>query len=380
MLTRRSLPCFFPVARILVILTAFSLLASCASRPSAAVLQPVTTTQAAERQIVLLSATNRRPNPTTHGYDTVRSATISYQRYTVSIPQTHKSPEIEYPGSRPDSKHDMLVTDRRNLSKQDFLASAADNVDKTGTTAIFVHGYNYSFQEALFRFAQITADANTGGTPVLFSWPSEGAVTGYVADRDSVLASRDDLRDLLLSVADQPRLKRIVLFGHSMGGFLIMETLRELKLKGRDDVLGKLMVVLAAPDIDADVFETQLDVIGKLKNPIILFVSKDDRALAVSSFIGGERQRIGRLDVNDPAIQAAARKYGVRIIDITSIKGVDGLGHDRYASLAKLGPQLVSSQGQHGASANEVGAFVFDAAGAALSSPFRLASKIVAPR
>jgi len=153
-----------------------------------------------------------------------------------------------------------------------------------------------------------------------------------------------------------------------------------LKLEGRDDVLGKLMVVLAAPDIDADVFETQLDVIGKLKNPIILFVSKDDRALAVSSFIGGERQRIGRLDVNDPAIQAAARKYGVRIIDITSIKGVDGLGHDRYASLAKLGPQLVSSQGQHGASANEVGAFVFDAAGAALSSPFRLASKIVAPR
>ena len=379
MLIRRSLPCLLPVARILVVLTAFSLLASCASRPSAAVLQPVTTTQASEREIVLLSATNRRPNPT-HGYDTVRSATISYQRYTVSIPQTHKSPEIEYPGSRPDSKHDMLVTDRRNLSKQDFLASAADNVDKTGTTAIFVHGYNYSFQEALFRFAQITADANTGGTPVLFSWPSEGAVTGYVADRDAVLASRDDLRDLLLSVADQPRLKRIVLFGHSMGGFLIMETLRELKLEGRDDVLGKLMVVLAAPDIDADVFETQLDVIGKMKNPIILFVSKDDRALAVSSFIGGERQRIGRLDVNDPAIQAAARKYGVRIIDITSIKGVDGLGHDRYASLAKLGPQLVSSQGQHGASANEVGAFVFDAAGAALSSPFRLASKIVAPR
>jgi esterase/lipase superfamily enzyme len=380
MLIRRSLPCLLPVARILVVLTAFSLLASCASRPSAAVLQPVTTTQASEREIVLLSATNRRPNPATNGYDTVRSATLSYQRYTVSIPQTHRSPEIEYPSSRPDSKHDMLVTDRRNLSKEDFLTSAADNVDKTGTTAIFVHGYNYSFQEALFRFAQITADANTGGTPVLFSWPSEGAVTGYVADRDAVLASRDDLRDLLLSVADQPRLKRIVLFGHSMGGFLIMETLRELKLEGRDDVLGKLMVVLAAPDIDADVFETQLDVIGKLKNPIILFVSKDDRALAVSSFIGGERQRIGRLDVNDPAIQAAARKYGVRIIDITSIKGVDGLGHDRYASLAKLGPQLVSSQGQHGASANEVGAFVLDAAGAALSSPFRLASKIVAPR
>ncbi len=376
----RSLPELVSAARMLIILTTLSLSAGCVSRPSPVVLQPVAVNPSIGREIVLLSATNRQPDPAANGYDTVRSAAVSYQRYTVSIPPTHKSPEIEYPGSLPDPKHDMVVTDRSNLSKQDFLASAAANVDKMGTTAIFVHGYNYSFQEALFRFAQITADANTGGTPVLFSWPSEGAVTGYVADRDAVLASRDDLRDLLLSVASQPRMKRIVLFGHSMGSFLIMEALRELKLAGRDDVLGKLMVVLAAPDIDADVFQTQLDVIGKLKNPIVLFVSKDDRALAVSSFIGGERQRIGRLDVNDPAIQAAARKYGVRIIDITSVKGVDGLGHDRYASLAKLGPQLVSSQGQRGASASEVGAFVFDAAGAALASPFRLASKIVAPR
>jgi esterase/lipase superfamily enzyme len=244
---------------------------------------------------------------------------------------------------------------------------------------IFVHGYNYSFQEALFRLAQITADADTGGTPILFSWPSEGAVTGYVVDRDAGLASRDDLRAVLGSLSAQPGIKRVVLFGHSMGGFLIMETLRELKLAGRDDVLRKLVVVLAAPDIDADVFRSQLNVIGKLANPLVLLVSKDDRALAVSSFIGGERQRVGRLDVNDPAVQAAARTYGVRVIDITAVKGVDGLGHDRYASLARLGPQLASMDGQRGASATEVGAFVFDAAGAVVSSPFRLASTIVTP-
>jgi esterase/lipase superfamily enzyme len=380
MLTSRKPSALTALARHLSVVAAFVLLASCASRPDATVLQPVVGKMASGKEVVLLAATNRQPDETTSGFKAVRNNSVSYQRFTVSIPPTHKSPEIEYPGTRPDPKREMVVTSRSTLSKQAFLSSAVAEPDKTGTLGIFVHGYNYSFQEALFRFAQITSDADTGGTPVLFSWPSEGAVTGYVADRDAVLASRDDLRALLISVADQPRIKRVVLFGHSMGGFLIMETLRELKLEGRDDVIGKLMVVLAAPDIDKDVFETQLDVIGKLRNPLVLLVSKDDRALAVSSFIGGERQRIGRLDVSDPTIQTAARKYGVRIIDITSVKDIDGLGHDRYASLARIGPQLVSMEGKRGASANEVGAFVFDAAGAAISSPFRLASTIVAPR
>lgn len=379
MLAHWNGPAAIRLARQLLVAIALGALASCAARPDAAVLQPVAVNGSPGKEIVLLAATNRQPDQTTEGFKSVRGSEMVYRRYAISIPPTHKSPEIEYPGTRPDPKKDMVVTDRRPLSRPEFLSSAAAAPDKTGTVGIFVHGYNYSFQEALYRLAQISADAGTGGTPILFSWPSEGAVTGYVADRDAVLASRDDLRAVLGSLSAQPKTKRIVLFGHSMGGFLIMETLRELKLQGRDDVLRKLVVVLAAPDIDADVFRSQLNVIGKLANPLVLLVSKDDRALAVSSFIGGERQRVGRLDVNDPAVQAAARSYGVRVIDITAVKGVDGLGHDRYASLARLGPQLASMDGQRGASATEVGAFVFDAAGAVVSSPFRLASTIVTP-
>jgi esterase/lipase superfamily enzyme len=372
-------PAALVLTRQFLIVAVLGILTACASRPSAAVLQPVSANSATGKEIVLLAATNRQPDEATNGFKSVRGSAIVYQRYAISIPPTHKSPEIEYPTAHPDPKREMVLTDRRTLSRPEFLSAAAAAPDKTGTVGIFVHGYNYSFQEALFRLAQITADADTGGTPILFSWPSEGAVTGYVADRDAVLASRDDLRAVLGSLSPQPGIKRVVLFGHSMGGFLIMETLRELKLAGRDDVLRKLVVVLAAPDIDADVFRSQLNVIGKLANPLVLLVSKDDRALAVSSFIGGERQRVGRLDVNDPAVQAAARTYGVRVIDITAVKGVDGLGHDRYASLARLGPQLASMDGQRGASATEVGAFVFDAAGAVVSSPFRLASTIVTP-
>jgi esterase/lipase superfamily enzyme len=79
-----------------------------------------------------------------------------------------------------------------------------------------------------------------------------------------------------------------------------MEAARQLKLQGRDDVVGKLQIILAAPDIDVDVFRSHLRDIGTLRNPITLLVSKTDRVLEVSSFIGGERPRVGRIDIDDP--------------------------------------------------------------------------------
>ena len=108
-----------------------------------------------------------------------------------------------------------------------------------------------------------------------------------------------------------------------------------------------------------------------------LFVSKDDRALVASSLIASERPRVGRVDINDPMIKEAALKGGLRVIDITSLHGSDGLGHDRYASLAKFGTQLAAFESGRRSSAGDVGAFVFDAAGAAVASPFRLAGRVV---
>ena len=41
----------------------------------------------------------------------------------------------------------------------------------------------------------------TDGKPVLFSWPSQGSLAGYLADRDAALASRDTLVWLVKSMA-----------------------------------------------------------------------------------------------------------------------------------------------------------------------------------
>jgi esterase/lipase superfamily enzyme len=304
---------------------------------------------------------------------------MTFERYQISIPPTHKAPEIEWQNGKPDARRDFVVTQRQQLDRARFQALAGQAASD-GTVGLFVHGFNNSYQEGLFRLAQVAADAHTEGTPVLFSWPSEGAITGYVADKDGVLYARSHLVGVIKSIAAARGVKRIVLFAHSMGSFLVMESLQQLRLEQRRDILDRLAVVLAAPDIDADVFRSQLDVIGPMHTPITLFVAKDDKALAVSSFVGGERTRVGRLDVADPRVKDAAAKYHIRIVDITSSSAPDELGHDRFAGLAQVGPQLVALQPQNGSVASRTGVFVFDSASQVVSAPFRLAGAIVGAR
>jgi esterase/lipase superfamily enzyme len=164
-----------------------------------------------------------------------------------------------------------------------------------------------------------------------------------------------------------------------MGAWLVMEALHQLKLQGRDDVLSRLRVFLASPDIDANVFQSQLAAIGRMRQPITLFVSKDDVALRVSGLLAGDRRRIGVLDVEDPVVMEVVRQKGVVIIDVSAIPTRDGLGHGRYAALASVLPRLDRDSQGGPPSLSQAGAFIFDAAAATISSPFRLGSKIVSP-
>ncbi len=365
-------------AILIVAMLCMGTVAGCATRPSGEVLMPHAVQKASGEKITILTATNRSPDEKKTGFGGVWAGRLTLERYVVSVPPQRKDTSIAYPGASPDPKRQYLVTSRQQLSQDAFVQAATHNIGPDGIAGIFVHGYNYSYQEALFRTAQIGADAKAPGAPILFSWPSAATVAGYVADRDAALASRSELDALIKLLSDTGKFRRIVLLGHSMGGFLVMEAVRQLKLQGRDDVLDKLTVVLAAPDIDLDVFIAQLRDIGKMKTPITVLVSKDDRALSASSFISGERARVGRVDIDDPEVRRAAEQEGVRVIDISSIEGSDGLGHDRYASLARFGADFAAAETRKTASINNVGAYVFDATGAIVSSPFRLAGRAVA--
>ncbi len=355
--------------RLLLVATLMLSIAGCTSRPSQDVLTPLTLRQPATQEVTVLAATNRSLGSRGDGPLEQRSDHLSFERYRFSVPEIRPAASISYPTASPDPRRQFVVTDHGDLTSSQFSAEIARTVDDDGTVAVFVHGYNYSHQEALFRTAQLGADAPTLPPPILFSWPSQASLTGYVADRDEALASRTELTRLLALIGRTHGVKRIVLFAHSMGSMLAVEAVRQLKLEKQSSTTEKLDIVLAAADIDADLFLSQLNDIGRLPRPITLLVSRKDKVLRVSSFLGRERPRVGRSDIGDARVVAAAEDHNLRLVDITGINDNDGLGHDRYVNLAKSAEEIKRQYQPGSETPDNVGAFVVDAAGQLLKRP-----------
>ena len=116
-----------------------------------------------------------------------------------------------------------------------------------------------------------------------------------------------------------------------------------LAIQGVQALLARLNVILAAPDIDVDVFQRQMAVIGTLRRPLTVLVSPDDKALSLSGTIAGSRPRVGALNVRDPKVAELALKSQIQIVDISTLKASDGFNHDRFVNVAALYPRLVAS-------------------------------------
>lgn len=364
--------------RISLLAMAFVILAlsGCTIRPSSAVLQPSLVT-AASAQIVTVLAVTNRVTSTDGGYGARRSVQgLSYERYRISVPPQRKPAEILHADANPDPAKHYLVLSRESVGKAEFLRAAQQGGSADGTSSLFVHGYNQSYQEALFRSAQVQADSAMTNVAILFSWPSEATLLGYLADRDASLASRTDLADTLESLASQPGVQRVAVASHSMGAFLLMETLRQLKLQGKESVLRRLGVILAAPDIDVEVFYAQMQTIGKMPMRMHILVSRNDRALAISSILGSDRQRVGMIDVNEPRLADLAARFGVTVLDITSVPTPDRFAHDGFASMARFARRLTLSRPNGQAGLADIGLFIFDSTQTVLAVPAQAAASV----
>lgn len=247
--------------------------------------------------------TTRAIDPATGGLGNERlRGTTAFARYDVSIPPDREVGKLTWPrrNSPPDPQTDFLTTDAVIYGdtagfRQDLRAALAAEPRGQRDAVVFVHGFNTTFAEGLYRIAQLSVDLDLPGVPVHYAWPSLGTPLGYVYDRDSAIFARDGLERLLDEVAASGA-ERIVVVAHSMGSFVAMETLRQMAIRGNSPARTKLAgVVLISPDLDVDVFHEQAAGIGKLPQPFIIFTSRRDRALALSARLTGQRDRLGNL-------------------------------------------------------------------------------------
>jgi esterase/lipase superfamily enzyme len=359
---------------------------ACAKRPAGEVLEPVARAPRYTSKVDILVATTRQrtPDGTEAAFTTDRSPSVNYAALTMSVPKSHKPGQIEYPGpGTPDPATQMVTIERSSLERRDFLSqiqrNTADGGSESGSVLVFVHGYNTKYEEAVYRFTQMVHDSGFQGTAVLFAWPSRGNTALYLADRDSSTYSRDYFESTLRDIAALRGVKEINILAHSMGNWLTLETLRQAKLKGKADFNGKLNdVILASPDVDNDVFRTQLEVIGKLKRPITVFVSGDDNALYASSILSGGTQRAGQVTAADLKLFTTAKKYNLRVIDLTNVDGGDAGTHSKFAEVSvvrtigrDLAAEAASGKNQSGVitAVQDVGSSLLKLPGAILGVP-----------
>lgn len=279
-----------------ICLVAILTLAACAPRGELAMLDGPAT----ETREVFVGSTRGPDRETGAEYGDSRSETLALERFRIAVPPQRETGDISYPTlhSTPDPRRDFLLAERESYTARGaFEGELAQALAQNGREAIvFVHGYNVNFAEGLYRVAQLGEDFALPGVLVHYSWPSQAHVMGYAYDRDSALFARDGFEELLQSL-QRSGARKITIVAHSMGTALTMETLRQIRISGQDGLMNRISgVVLISPDIDVDLFRAQARKVQPLPQPFILFTSKKDMALRLSTLISREKARLGSLE------------------------------------------------------------------------------------
>ena len=104
--------------------------------------------------------------------------------------------------------------------------------------------------------------------------------------------------------------------------------------------------MLASPDIDIDLFRSQLGMIRKDHQKLYVLTSKDDSALSFSRRISGGVSRVGSADAAELA------DLGVTVIDLSNVDDSKSGSHSKFAG----SPEVVQLIGQGLNSSSRFGA------------------------
>ncbi len=194
---------------------------------------------------------------------------------------------------------------------------------------LWVHGYNNTRAEAVYRHVQMVEDIGMTGPQVSFVWPSASTAGGYLYDRDSVLDARRPLAEVIRALR-QRWSGEILVVAHSLGAFLAMESFGRLTRGGKPLRQFIDFLLLLQPDIDPDVFAEQVRDVGQLPARSVVVLAQDDRALRLSGTLAGTGGRVG----NSPA----SVPEGFRAVDLT---GIDDATTSHLVALSS--PQMLAT-------------------------------------
>ena len=262
----------------------------------------------------------------------------------VNIPPDHQLGELEEPKWyrlefrwNPE-RHVMVLDIRRRLPEDTWLQAVNARIARSEERSafVFVHGYNTTFNDAARRAGQMAYDLRFEGAPILYSWPSKGALAGYTVDENNVRNSVRHLRTFLELVVQRSEAKIIHLIAHSMGNRALTAALERLAAAMPKDSAPLFnQIALVAPDVDAEVFKQDImPAIQGVGSRISLYASAHDKALEASSHVHGGYPRAGNLE--DGVVIAP----GLDTIDASDVE-TSFLAHSYFAETASVISDLI---------------------------------------
>lgn len=293
-----------------------------------------------DRVVDFLYATTRARDTAveTVAFSGQRSRALTYGQASVRIPEDHKIGEITVPSvwkvwgitlseEKLDEHEHFTIRALKTLTLDEWNESIKARNPKTAL--IFVHGYNTSFEDALYRNAQIVWDLRYDGLSVLYSWASWGGTLEYLYDRESAQIGRAGFIEVLRNLKEKHGIESVNVIAHSMGNQVVLDALGSYARTSNPATIGEL--ILAAPDIDRDMFISLIPDVQKIVKGITLYASSADKALQAS------RQLAGVLRAGDIGDDGPIVLDNVQTIDVTAMgEEILGLNHNVFAASRNL--------------------------------------------
>ncbi|WP_315769228.1 MULTISPECIES: alpha/beta hydrolase [unclassified Bradyrhizobium] len=292
------------------------------------------------RIVELLFATNRAPvkGAMTRWFGPDRAEALAFGACRVRIPEDHRIGHLELPKKTNWLK--LRFTDEAVDETRHFVVKRIGVFDRntfcdiiqgepSKTALVFVHGFNTTFEGGVLRLAQIAWDMQFKGAPILFSWPSAGGVLNYLYDLNSALGARPRFQELIQMLRADAGVETIHIVAHSMGNFVVLDALNDLAKAGSLPNLAE--IVMAAPDVDVDLYKILATNIRPLTRGMTLYASSNDKALVVSRKAAG-KPRAGDVFSGSPILLP-----NIESIDVSAIGDeMFGLNHNVFADNRSL--------------------------------------------
>lgn len=215
-----------------------------------------------------------------------------------------------------EEEHIRLEAESMKRVGEEIAARLAES--STKDVYIYIHGVGNSFEDPIYRMAQLWYYMGRPGVAMVYTWPAKkggGPLRGYTYSRESSEYTLNHLRQFLESVASVPEVEQMHILAHSRGTGIALSALQQLRLIYLDDPEGarrdlKLgQIVLAAPDIDLQVAQQlyRPDRIDEIIDRLTIYLTPKDDALGIAEWLFGGLARLGSMKgitLNEESIRA----------------------------------------------------------------------------